>query len=138
MRTEVREFIDTNVLVYAFVDDARANTAEAILARRCDTSVQTLNEFANVARRKLSMGWREIDQAIADICVLCGTIHPLDLETHRQALGLAERYGISMFDALTVAAALRAGCTRLYSEDMQDGMEIEGRMQIFNPFRTER
>jgi predicted nucleic acid-binding protein len=41
-------------------------------------------------------------------------------------------------DALVVAAALRGGCTRLYSEDMQDGMGIEGQMQISNPFRTER
>lgn len=130
------EFVDTNVLVYAFADDPRAATAEAILSRRCDTSVQALNEFANVARRKLLMDWREIEQAIAAISVLCATIHPLDLDTHRQALSLAERYRFSIFDALIVATALKAGCTCLYSEDMHDGLEVEGRMKIANPFRS--
>lgn len=82
------------------------------------------------------MDWREIDQAIADICLLCGTVHPLDLDTHQQALELAERYKLSIFDGLIVASALKAGCTRLYSEDMNDGLEIEGRMRISNPFRN--
>lgn len=47
------EFLDSNVLVYAFTDDPRAAAAQALLARRCAISVQGLNELANVARRKL-------------------------------------------------------------------------------------
>jgi len=107
-----------------------------ILVRRCDTSVQALNEFANVARRKLGMNWAEVTEALAAIRALCGTIHPLDLEIHQRAMQLAERHGFPVFDALIVAAALKGGCAILHSEDMQDGMEIEGQLQIRNPFKT--
>jgi predicted nucleic acid-binding protein len=130
-----REFLDSNILVYAFVDDPRAVTAEAILARRCETSVQTLSEFANVARRKLGMGWSELNEALMAIRTLCGTIHPIDLETHQHALKLAESHGFSIFDALIVATALKAGCTILHTEDMQDGQIIENRLKISNPFK---
>lgn len=109
---------------------------EAILARRCDTSVQILNEFVNVARRKLSMDWKEIEEAQAAIRTLCGTIHPVDIETHQRAMKLAERHAFPVFDALVVASALLAGCSILYSEDMRDGMEIDGRLRISNPFKA--
>jgi predicted nucleic acid-binding protein len=129
------EFLDTNVIVYAFTTDPRAGAAQTLLGRRCVTSVQTLNEFANVARRKLSMTWREIHDALAAIRTLCRSILPMDLETHTDALRIAERYGCAIFDALIIAAALRAKCTVLYSEDMQDGMAIDRRLRIVDPFR---
>ena len=49
-------------------------------------------------------------------------------------MGLAERYGLSIYDAMIVAAALDADCDILWSEDMQNGMTIEGRIAIVNPF----
>lgn len=129
-------FLDTNVIVYAFVEDPRTKIAEGLLDQKYDISVQVLNEFTNVARRKLGMGWAEIDDAVELLKILCGTIHPLDLETHTSGLRLAQRYGFSIYDALIVAAALRAKCTILYSEDMQDGLEVEGRLTIRNPFKS--
>ena len=128
-----REFLDTNVLVYAFTTDARATTAEAIMARRCDISVQTLNEFANVAHRKLGMTWNEINDALDAIKAVCGRVHTLDLEIHERAVKLAERYGFSMFDALLIASALNANCSVFYSEDMHDGLVVEEQLQISNP-----
>ena len=56
------------------------------------------------------------------------------LRTHDVGRALAERYGWSVYDAMIVAAALLAGCTRLWSEDMQDGLLVEGRLRIANPF----
>ena len=50
------DFLDSNVLVYAFTTDKRAAAAQALLQDRPAISVQGLNEFANVARRKLGMG----------------------------------------------------------------------------------
>lgn len=129
------EFLDTNVLVYAVTTDRRAAAARALLGRGCVTSVQGLNEFANVARRKLGMSWREVREALAAIRTLCRTIVPVDIETHLDALRIAERHRYAIFDALMIAAALRADCTVLYSEDMQDGMAIGGRLRIVNPFR---
>jgi predicted nucleic acid-binding protein len=130
------EFLDTNILVYAFTTDPRAGAAQALLGRGCVTSVQALNEFTNVARRKLGMTWREVRDALAAVRTVCRTILPVDIEIHADALRIAERYGYTIFAALMVAAALRADCTVLYSEDMQDGMAISGRLRIVDPFRN--
>jgi predicted nucleic acid-binding protein len=130
------EFLDSNVLVYAFTDDARAATAQALLDRGCTISIQGLNEFANVARRKLGKSWPEIRDDLAAIRTVCATVVPIDLDTHEAALRLAERHGFAMFDALMVATASKAGCTTLWSEDMQDGMLIDGKLRIVNPFRA--
>jgi predicted nucleic acid-binding protein len=137
MRGEVdaRALLDTNVLVYAFTTDARAAPAQALLGGGCVTSVQGLNEFTKVARRKLGMTWEEVRDALAAIRTLCRTILPMDVETHLDALGIAERHGCAVFDALMIAAALRAHCSVLYSEDMQGGMTIGGRLRIVDPFR---
>ena len=77
--------------------------------------MQALNEFTNVARRKLGMSWEEVREALAAIRTLCRTILPMDIETHADALRIAERHGYTIFDALMIAAALRAvapSCTR--------------------------
>ena len=131
-----RAFLDTNILVYAFVEDPRAAVAEALLAQKCETSVQALNEFANVARRKLRMTWGEVEEALALLRTVCGTIHPIELKTHTDALRLAQRYGLSLYNALIVAAALGAGCDTLYSEDMQDGLVVEAQVTLRNPFKS--
>jgi predicted nucleic acid-binding protein len=57
----------------------------------------------------------------------------LDIETHKLGLELAERYGFSIYDGMIVAAAVRAECTILYTEDLQQGQMI-AKMQIRNPF----
>ena len=67
---------------------------------------------------------------------MCPTVIPIGVDTHEAALRLAERYGFAMFDALMVATASKAGCTTLWSEDMQDGMLIDGKLRIANPFRA--
>jgi predicted nucleic acid-binding protein len=55
-------------------------------------------------------------------------------ETHDAALRLAMRHGFHIYDALIIAAALEAGCSTLYSEDMPSGQVIDGRLTIRNPF----
>ena len=130
------DFLDSNVLIYAFSDDPRAAAAQALLERGCTISVQELNEFANVARRKLGKSWDELRGDLAAIREVCRTVVPIDLDIHEAALRLAERHGFAMFDALMVAAALQAGSTTLWSEDMQDGMVIDGTLRIANPFRA--
>lgn len=59
---------------------------------------------------------------------------PLTIALNFEARGIAERYQLSFYDALIVAAALAAGCDTLFSEDMHDGLVIEGRLTIRNPF----
>jgi predicted nucleic acid-binding protein len=127
-------FLDTNVVLYAFVDDPRSAVAEALLANGADISVQVLNEFTNVAHRKLQFEWDQVDEALRAIRTLARTIHPVDLETHSGALMLAQRHQFSFYDALIVSSALKARCGVLYSEDMQDGLVVEGDLRILNPF----
>jgi predicted nucleic acid-binding protein len=132
----VKDFLDTNVLIYAVgKNDPRASQAEALLASGGIVSIQSLNEFVSVARRKLGMSWKEVKEFLDLICILCPDPVPISLDTHRGALAIAEKYGYSIYDALVASAALEAGCKTLYSEDLQDGQIINRQLTIRNPFR---
>lgn len=129
-------FFDTTILIYAISEgDARTSTAERLLASGGSLSVQVLNEFAAVAKRKLRMSWTEIAEALDAARALCESPLPLTIEVHDAALRIAERYGYHIYDSLILAAALDAGCDVLYSEDMQDGQQIDS-LTIRNPFLT--
>ena len=128
-------FFDTNILLYTIgQQDARTPTAEALLAQGGLISVQVLNELASVAHRKLRMPWPEVADALNAIRILCPSPVPITAETHDAALRLAGQYGFHIYDALIVAAALEADCVTLYSEDLQSGQLIDGRLTIHNPF----
>jgi predicted nucleic acid-binding protein len=129
-------FFDTNVLVYiASGDPAKAERAEAIIGRGGVISVQVLNELANVARRKMRMSWQETHEFLSLLRGLL-TVHSLEVETHETGLALAERYNLSIDDAMIAASALHADCDTLWSEDVQHGMALDGRLRIVNPFRA--
>ncbi len=133
MRAKV--FLDTNILIYSLAqDDPRGAQAEALLAAGGVVSVQILNEFVAVARRKLGMSWEEVKEALDTIRVLCPSPVDVSLSVHETALEIAEKYGYGIYDALVAAAALEAGCTTLYTEDMQGGQVIERRLTVRNPF----
>ena len=127
------DFADTNVVLYLLDDGPKADRAEAILVQRPRISVQVLNEAMVNCRRKAGLTWDETGAFLAGIRALC-PVEDVTLETHDVGRALAERYGLSVYDAMIVAAALLAGCTTLWSEDMQDGLLVEGRLRIANPF----
>jgi predicted nucleic acid-binding protein len=128
-------FLDTNVLVYlASGDPAKAGRAEAIIGRGGTISVQVLNELANVARRKMHLSWPDTRSFLSPVRALLA-VQPVTIEVHESGLALAERYNLSIYDAMIVASALDADCDVLWSEDMQDGLVIDGRLRIANPFR---
>jgi predicted nucleic acid-binding protein len=129
-----KPFLDTNVVLYAFrQDDVRGQVAETLLAAGGTLSVQVLNEFVAVARRKLNKSWKEVHSALDILRVFCPVPVPLTVETHARAVRIAERQGYSIYDSLIIAAALDSGATTLYSEDMRDGQTIDG-LTIRNPF----
>jgi len=130
-----KAFFDTNILVYVLGQkDERTETAEALLAGGGIISVQVLNELTNVSRQKLRMSWEEIDEALAAVRVLCPSPLPLTIDTHDAGRRIAAKFGYSVFDGLIAASALEAECDTLYSEDLQDGQVIDGRLTIRNPF----
>ena len=129
-------FFDTNVLIYlASGDAAKADRAESVIAGGGGVSVQVLNEVSNVARRKMGMSWEET-RAFLDTLRGLLTVHPLTVQTHEAGLDLAQRFGLSIFDAMIAASALQAGCSTLWSEDMQHGMTLDAGLRIVNPFRA--
>jgi predicted nucleic acid-binding protein len=129
-------FFDSNVLVYlASGDAAKADRAEALIIAGGAVSVQVLNEVANVARRKMRLTWSEAHALLTPLRELL-TVHPLTVEIHATGLALAERYGLSIWDAMIAASALHAGCDTLWSEDLQDGLAIQGGLRVVNPFRS--
>jgi predicted nucleic acid-binding protein len=131
-----RAFFDTNIFVYAIVQEyPRADHALALVTGGGTVSVQVLNEFAAVARMKTKMSWTDIGVALESITILCPNPLPITLETHTRAMAIAEKHGFNIYDALIVASALEGKCTTLYSEDMQDGQVVEGKLTIRNPFR---
>lgn len=135
-----RVFVDTNILVYArdAGQQARQPVAEAWLkflwkGRHGRLSMQVLQEYYVVVTAKLKPGL-PIAQAREDVRNL-QLWEPVvtDAALLESAWRLADRYGFAWWDAQIVAAAKRADCSLLLSEDMRHGMEIDG-MRIVNPF----
>ena len=127
-------FFDTNVPFYLLAGDpAKASRAEALLADGGTISVQVLNEFVAVARRKHATPWPAIEHALSALRHVC-RVEPLTESTHERAVLLAKRYGFPIYDATIAASALESGCVTLYSEDFQHGQTLDG-MTILNPFR---
>jgi len=136
------EFFDSNVFVYLFdeTDDRKRDTAERIVDSALQThnasiSFQVVQEILNVLTRKLPMPMtaegakRFMEQVLAPLW----RVSPSSA-LYNRALDIQDRYRYGFYDSLIVAAALDAGCSRLYSEDLQDGHRIEG-LTIENPFR---
>jgi len=131
--TDIFFFFDTNVVLYLISGDSiKADRAEELIGAGGVISVQVLNEFASVASRKNSMRPSEIREVLSAVRRAC-SVEPVTLATHDLALDLVERVRLSFYDGLIVAAARLAGCSILYSEDMQTGRTIEG-VTIQNPF----
>ena len=110
-----------------------ARGAQVILGQGPRISVQVLNESLVNCRRKAGLGWEEAAAFLEGVRALC-PVEDLTVQTHDVGRALAERYGFSIYDAMIVASALVAGCTTLWSEDMQDGLLVEGQLRIVNPF----
>jgi predicted nucleic acid-binding protein len=127
-------FFDTNVLLYlASANPTKADRAESLINAGGTISVQVLNEITNVARRKMRLSWAETHTLLTTFRGLL-SVQPVTVEIHEAGLDLAERYGLSTCDAMIAASALEAGCTILWSEDMQYGSVLSRRLRIANPF----
>jgi predicted nucleic acid-binding protein len=138
----VKSFIDTNVLIYWVDDSARADVVEQLLSQQAVISVQVLNEFANVLRRKRSMALTDVEALCVTLIDTCDVVD-LSVRTHQTALTLMARYKLSVYDANIVAAAALSDCAVLYSEDMQDGLNVKlpgpasaSALVIKNPFKV--
>lgn len=135
-------FIDTNLFIYQLeaLDESRFAKADRIIREGIETrnaciSFQVVQECLNIALRKAEIPL-STDQTRGYLENVLAPLFrvPASIPLYHRALDIQARYRYSFYDSLIIAAALDAGCTRLYSEDLQDGQQIEG-LKIENPFR---
>jgi predicted nucleic acid-binding protein len=130
--------VDTNVLIYSRDprDPVKQATANNLLASLADGVLlwQVACEYL-AASRKLEQFGYDLTQALADVSDMRAawlTVHPT-WEVADRAERLLQKYSLSFWDALLVAACLEAGVTRLYTEDFADSLRAEG-LEVINPF----
>jgi predicted nucleic acid-binding protein len=136
----VPEFLDTNILVYAYdiSDPAKQRTAQELLRRAIAgeivLSTQVLAEFAATLLHKITPA--ATPEQLMQILDALGPIPlvPTDADMIRRALEARAAYGLHFWDCMIVAAAERAGCERIWSEDLNAGEEYFGAV-VANPFR---
>jgi predicted nucleic acid-binding protein len=127
-------FFDTNTLLYLLSsDDKKADWVSKNLQQSNVISVQVLNEFTSASLRKIKISNTELDEFL-DLFASTFNVRALDMDTFETGLMVSRRYGYHHYDSMIIAAALQAGCERLYSEDMQHRQIIDKRLQIVNPF----
>ena len=135
-------FLDTNVFVYAFLSGEPLKQAKAVQLIEASlgsgqgcVSYQVIQEFANVARKKFA-----VPMAVADCkAFIDAAMQPMNhvassTELVYSALDLQDELRYSFYDSLVIAAALQAGATILYSEDLQHWQQVRGLLRIVNPF----
>jgi len=133
-------FLDTNIIVYSF-DKAAADKnkkAKELLdllyeKPQCLISTQVIQEFCNVAFRKMEPALSEVEVREFISTFPANQIEIIDIDTINRALIIKKQYRLSFWDSLVVATALIAGCNTLYSEDMKNNIVIDG-LTIKNPF----
>ena len=134
------DFLDTNVFVYMFdeTDPIKRQRAEALVYDSLTKSTgcisyQVVQETLNVLIQRLNVSTETASQMLDDILIPLWRINPSH-SLYGSSLRVKGRYGFSYYDSLIVAAALEAGCTRLYTEDLQHGQQIQ-QLTIVDPFR---
>lgn len=135
------DFLDSNVFVYLFdeTDERKRDTAEEIVNSALQNhdagiSFQVVQETLNVLTRKVEvpMSAENAKNFMEEVLRPLWRVSPSPA-LYNRALDIQARCRYGFYDSLIVAAALDAGCTRLYSEDLQDGQRIEA-LTIENPF----
>ena len=134
-----REFVDTNVLIYAFDRTAGAKRARAgALIERLWTelsgclSLQVLQEFYVTATRKLGMPASDAARQITHLGRW--TVHRPNLDDVLSAIRLHQAHKVAFWDAMILASAISLGCQVLWTEDLSDGRKWDG-LTVRNPFR---
>ena len=134
-----RDFLDTNVLVYAYdaTDPAKQNIAQDLVRRAVAgeivTSTQVLAEFAATLLHKISPAARP-----ADVVAILDALGPVkvivaDAYTVRRAVEAHAQYGVHFYDGMILAEAEHGACTRILSEDFNTGQSYFG-IKVENPF----
>lgn len=133
-----RAFVDTNIWLYSLIqsngDDRHQQAADLLNKLACPViNSQVIREICSNLKKKTHMPEAQLRVLIHGWYQGCKVINS-NAAQHLQASQLRDNYSLSYWDSLIVAAALDAGCTTLFSEDMQHGQKLQGFLTIINPF----
>ncbi len=129
-------FLDTNIWVYLYSEDAKSLIAEQLIHQHFGNivlSTQVLGECFTVLTRKKLKTSRESEAIIHDMISACG-VTAIQKDSVFKAIAIHLRYQYSYYDSLIIASALENKCSVLYSEDMSHAQLIEDKVKIVNPF----
>lgn len=138
----VNYFIDTNIFVYSFDqrEPEKRNKSKAIIRSALKDgkgyiSIQVIQEFFNVATKKFKkpMSVLAAKEYLDKVFMQLNIVYP-GAEFISTGLDIAATTKYSFYDSLIISAALKAGCSVLYSEDMQHDQQIQN-LSIVNPFK---
>lgn len=134
--TSADYFVDSNIFLYLFdIDGYKKDIAKTVLAAKPVISVQVVSENINVLFKKFRtrLSTEQIRNHKNVLLSRCTVVElsPAIIET---AFALKESYALQWYDSMIIAAALEAGCTTLYSEDMQHKLVVYKTLTIINPF----
>lgn len=128
--------VDTNVLIYLHEIDEKSKKrriANELIIGSPFISSQVVSEYLNVCNKKLKMTKQDTLDSLMGWLPFCN-LAIFELAIFSSAIRLIGKYQFQMFDAIIIASALEAGCSILYSEDMQHNLLIEKQLRIINPF----
>jgi predicted nucleic acid-binding protein len=132
------KLLDTNVWFYAFTDSQELSKHERakqlIALGDIGISLQTIGEVCNALLRKAKFDESQIQNIVRSFYKHYKPIVPTERD-YLKASELRTRYHFSHWDSVMIAVALQSGVTEFYSEDMQDGLIVDGTLTIQNPFR---
>lgn len=133
-----KAFVDTNIWLYSLIqssdDDRHQQAADFLLQlTRPVVNSQVIREICSNLKKKTRTPEEQLRIFIHGWYQGCQVVNS-NASQHLLASRLRESYSYSYWDSLIIAAALDAGCTALFSEDMQHGQKIEGCLTIINPF----
>jgi len=142
-----RVFIDTNILLYALTEPKEKDKAKDLPKRTKSlelltklyneddivVSIQVLNELHFNMVRKFKIDDNMSFKTLQENVFAIASVESLTAQTYTKAFQMREKYNISYWDSLVVASALESGCTKLYSEDMQEGLVVDEVLNIINP-----
>lgn len=140
-------FIDTNILVYAFLDTdspeshiKHAKAVELLQSLICTCriilSTQVLSEYYS-ALLKHKITDNDIQNSIQAL-IRAADVLPISMDTVLGSFQIKNRYKFSYWDSLIIASALENNCARLYSEDLKNSQIIENTLYIKNPFQPDK
>lgn len=132
-------FLDSNIWLYAFnkSQDTRKHAVanQLLRAKGFIISTQVINEVCRNLIKKASFSDAQIKNVVVAFYKRCEVVC-FDQSILLNAVSVREQYQISFWDSLIVASALSADASLLYSEDMQDGLLIDAKLTVANPFQS--